>query len=243
MTLTFRGFIKRNVVLATIIAAMSPAVARATDLPIPRKAPPMPHVAAPYNWSGLYAGGHFGYLWGRTRVDDDGVTTEHNAATNGIVGGVMLGYNWQIDRAVLGLEGDFGWSNAHGIGVVVPVPVITRGPNSYDVRWTSHVRGRVGYAFDNWLVFVAGGFAAADLNFQEGAVTTTFVTPGNGGKYYGWSVGGGVEWAFARNTFARIEYLYDDLGHKDYVGVLGDTYRVSLTGQTVRGALGFKFGP
>jgi len=91
------------------------------------------------------------------------------------------------------------------------------------------------------MVFAAGGFAAADLNFQEGAVISS--APASGGKYYGWSVGGGVELAVTRNAFARIEYFYDDLGHKDYVGVLGDTYRVSLTGQTVRAALGFKFGP
>jgi opacity protein-like surface antigen len=41
----------------------------------------------------------------------------------------------------------------------------------------------------------------------------------------------------------RIEYLYDDYGHKDYVGVAGDLYRVSLTGQTVRAALAWKFDP
>ena len=41
----------------------------------------------------------------------------------------------------------------------------------------------------------------------------------------------------------RIEYLYDDYGHKDYIGVAGDLYRVSLTGQTVRGALIWKFDP
>jgi hypothetical protein len=29
--------------------------------------------------------------------------------------------------------------------------------------------------------------------------------------------------------------------HKDYVGVLGDPYRVSLKGQTLRGALAWKF--
>lgn len=262
MTSSLRKFVERLVTLAAVYAALSPLIAFATDLPLPRKAaapapPPMPRVSAPYNWSGLYAGGHFGYLLGRTNVEDEGVLAERNAPTNGIVGGVMLGYNWQIEHAVLGLEGDFGWSNAHGVGTGGNdgggtggagaggglTPVITRGPNSYDLRWTSHVRGRLGYAADNWLFFVAGGFAAADLNFQEGAVNTILVPAANGGKYYGWSVGGGVELAATRNAFARLEYLYDDFGHKDYVGVLGDTYRVSLTGHTLRAALGFKFDP
>ena len=85
------------------------------------------------------------------------------------------------------------------------IPLITRAPNIYDVRWTSHARGRLGYAADNWLFFAAGGFAVSDLSFQEGAISTTFVPASSGGKYYGWSVGGGVEWAFARNAFARVD--------------------------------------
>ena len=264
----------RSVALAAMFAAMGPVATFATDLPLPpmvTKAPPLPAAVAPYNWSGLYVGGHLGHLWGRTHVEDNGEIAERNARTDGVVGGVMLGYNWQIQRLVFGLEGDFGWTNAHGVGTGPPepdpepapapppppppppvlalppppalIPVTTHGPNSYDVRWTSHVRGRIGYAVDNWHFFVAGGFTMADLSFHEGTITTTFVTDTSGGKYYGWSVGGGVEWAFTRNLFARVEYFYDDFGHKDYVGVTGDRYRVSLTGQTVRGALGWKFDP
>jgi len=256
-------------VIAAELAAM-PFVANAADLPppargpMPAKAPLMSPAVPPHNWAGFYAGGHFGYLWARTRVDDEGVTAERNARTDGVIGGAMIGYNWQVDRVVFGLEGDFGWTNARGVGSTPPVliPVITQGPNSYDVRWTSHIRGRLGYAFGDWLVFAAGGFAAADLSFREGAITTTFVqAPGgggggggtltaltrggpianDGGKYYGWSIGGGIERAFTPNLVGRIEYFYDDYGHKDYVGTLGDAYRVSLTGQTVRAALVWKF--
>jgi len=243
----------RSIALAAAFIAISPAGAFATDLPVPMvtKAPSLRPTAAPFTWSGLYLGGQFGYLWGRTHVDDDGVTTERNARTDGVIGGAMIGYNLQIERLVFGLEGDIGWTNAHGVGTSSPpppapvlIPVTTHGPNSYNARWTSHVRGRLGYAFDNWLVFAAGGFAAADLSFQEGAIGTTLVpAPITGGKYYGWSVGGGVEHAFTANLAGRVEYLYDDFGRKDYVGVLGDPYRVSLTGQTVRGALTWKFGP
>jgi outer membrane immunogenic protein len=93
------------------------------------------------------------------------------------------------------------------------------------------------YAFDNWLFFVAGGLAIADLDFHEGGAA---FGP-TGGKYVGWSIGGGVERAFTRNLVGRIEYLYDDYGHKDYIGVAGDLYRVSLTGQTLRGAMIWKF--
>ena len=108
-----------SVALAAMFAAINPAVAFATDLPLPpmvTKAPPLPAAVAPYNWSGLYVGGHLGYLWGRTRVEEGGAVTERNARTDGIIGGAMIGYNWQIGRAVFGLEGDFGWTNARGVG-------------------------------------------------------------------------------------------------------------------------------
>jgi len=244
-------FARWGVSFAVTVAVMNPFDAFAADLPqtMYTKAPPAIAAAPPYRWSGLYIGGHLGYLWGRTRVDDDGVTTEHNARTDGVIGGAMIGYNWQIDRVVFGLEGDFGWTNAHGVGSSEPpppvlIPVTTHGPNSYEVRWTSHARGRLGYAFDKWLVFAAGGFAASDLRFQEGAINTTFVpAPASGGKYYGWSVGGGVETALTANLIGRVEYFYDDFGHKDYVGALGNPYRVSLTGHSVRAALAWKFDP
>ena len=213
-------------------------VASAADMPV--KAPVPKAAKLPYDWSGLYLGGHLGYMWGRTRVEEDGVVTEPNATTNGTVGGVLLGYNWQSGAVVFGLEGDFGWTNAHGTGQAVIIPTI-QAPNTYDVNWTSHVRGRVGYAFDNWLFFIAGGFAVADFDFHEGAITTPVVP--TGAKYTGWSIGGGAEVAFTRNLVGRVEYLYDDFGHKDYIGSTGDPYRVSFRGQTVRGALAWKFDP
>jgi outer membrane immunogenic protein len=130
--------------------------------------------------------------------------------------------------------------HAHGTGAVT-APVIIQAPNTYDLNWNAHLRGRVGYAVNNWLFYVAGGLAVADLDFREGAITTV-VQPA-GASYFGWSIGGGVEVAVTRNFVARIEYLYDDYGHKDYTGSDGDPYRVSLTGQTLRGALIWKFDP
>src|ERR1700690_105358 len=215
-------------VLVAFIAAVSAIavtqVASAADMPVKAPITKAPIAAPPYDWTGVYVGGHLGYLWGRTRVEDNGVVTEPGAKTDGVIGGVLAGANWQNGPVVLGLEGDFGWIHAHGVGVVA-LPDL---PNTYDLNWTSRVRGRGGYAFDNWLFFVAGGLAIADLDFHEGGAA---FGP-TGGKYVGWSIGGGVERAFTRNLVGRIEYLYDDYGHKDYIGVAGDLYRVSLTGQT-----------
>jgi outer membrane immunogenic protein len=241
------------------------ATASAADLPVKAPYYKAPVAAPAFNWSGFYAGGHFGYLWGRTHVEEDAELVERNAATNGVVGGVLGGYNWQLGAWVLGLDADFGWSNAHGRGSSPPPPpeVTTLvEPNRYDINWTSHVRGRVGYAFDTWLVYAAGGLAVADFTFHPGDVVTTTTTfgfdpntgvlvsdattsrasrPSTSKTYAGFSIGGGVEHAFNSWLIGRVEYFYDDFGHKDYASPDGDTYRVGLKAQTVRGALSVKF--
>jgi hypothetical protein len=73
---------------------------------------------------------------------DNGVVTETNVPTNGVIGGALGGYNWQNGALVLGLEGDFGWTNAHGNGAVPQSTEVRQ----YDFNWTSHVRGRAGFA-------------------------------------------------------------------------------------------------
>jgi outer membrane immunogenic protein len=78
----------------------------------------------------------------------------------------------------------------------------------YNINWTAHVRGRAGYATGKWLFFAAGGLAVADATVHE-------ELPAEGGKYFGWSIGGGVDYAFTRNLIGRVEYLYDDFGHRD----------------------------
>jgi outer membrane immunogenic protein len=216
--------------------ALSPIVrpAIAADLPVkPGPAYKAPAAAPAPNWNGWYLGGHAGYLWGETTVWDDGILVEKDAKTNGFVGGLLTGFNWQTGSWVLSLEGDFGWTNAHGTGnnpSPPPPPIV----NHYDFNWTSHIRGRVGYAFDNVLVFVAGGLALADFDYSQ----TTGIQRGT--VYTGWTIGGGFDYIFYRNWIVRLEYLHDEFGSKNYL-IDAEPYRVKLTGDTVRGALMYKF--
>jgi outer membrane immunogenic protein len=237
----FMRYLIAAIAAAVSVVALAQA-ASAADMPVKAPVNKAPY-AVPYNWSGFYVGGHVGYLWGRTRVEEDGVVTDDGAPTNGVIGGVLAGYNWQTGQIVLGLEGDFGWTHADGTGAVLPPPppvVVLETPNTYRINWTSHVHGRLGYAVNNWLPFIAGGLAIADFDFHEGGDVSVPVV---GAKYVGWSIGGGFDYAFTRNFIARVEYLYDDFGHKNYTGSDGDPYRVSLKSQTLRGALIWKFDP
>jgi len=69
----------RYIAIVTIVLSMDSIAAFGTDLPprMPVKAPPLVSPLL-YDWSGPYIGGHLGYLWGRTRVEEDGAIVEDN---------------------------------------------------------------------------------------------------------------------------------------------------------------------
>jgi outer membrane immunogenic protein len=103
------------------------------------------------------------------------------------------------------------------------------------------VRGRVGYAFDRNLIYLTGGLAYGGLNgnWWHGSTSNQ-----------GWTLGGGIEYAFTDNWTGRIEGLYVDLNSGNHSashtrnGVLG-TYTVSGNsgsgGGIVRAAVNYKF--
>lgn len=232
-------FLVSTVAAASVVVGMG--AASAADLPAPMytKAPVVNPV---YDWSGLFVGGHFGHIWGRSQVFDNGVLTEAGAPTNGAVAGFLAGFNWQTGPLVLGIEGDFGWSNAQGHGTSPPPPpAVQRAPNTYDLRWDSHFIGKAGFASDRWMVFATGGLAVAGFSFQEGFLPPAPAANSISKTYVGFSVGAGVEYALTQNLLGRLQYIYDDFGSKNYTAVDGGTYRVRLTGQTLRGALSWKF--
>ena len=77
----------------------------------PRPAP-APYYKAPpafiplYNWTGFYIGVNGGGGWGRSTWDTAGGFN----ISGGLVGGTV-GYNYQYDQAVFGVEGDIDWAN------------------------------------------------------------------------------------------------------------------------------------
>jgi outer membrane immunogenic protein len=165
-------------------------------------------------------------------------------ATNGVVGGVIGGANWQFGSFVLGADADYGWAAGHG-NSAVPVTTSVTAVYDYDLQWTSHVRGRVGYDLNGTLLYVAGGVAFAYANvsravsLQGAFVTTTFLA--SDATYTGGSIGAGVERAITNQLTGRVEYLHDDFGNQTYTSATGVLYRVHLTGDTLRGALTWKF--
>ena len=214
---------KARLALAGVALAFGFQSAQAADMVQP---------AASYDWAGPYVGVDIGALWSSTDVTDNGVLVESNASTDGIVGGVLGGFNYQDGQMVVGLEGDFGLSNAHGTGVAVFEP------NKYDLEWTSHARARVGFAPDEGplLLFVAGGLAVSRFQFTEGE---------SGDKtsktYLGGSLGAGAEYGFNKSLTARVEYVYDNFGMGSGLITIHD-YKAKLEDQSMlRASLNFQF--
>lgn len=178
--------------LAILIAGPSSAA----DLP--RKAPVYQPQPLPFSWQGFYIGVNGGYGWGDSSLTGaGGSSTIH---PNGGMVGPTVGYNFQLGSFVYGVEGDIDYSWMRGTGDAPCAGCEVR--NDYFAT----VRGRFGYAFDRWLPYVTGGAAIGDIKISAPDAGSQFV------DRFGWTVGGGLEYAFATPWSAKIEYLYADLG-------------------------------
>ena len=202
--------IRSLIAAATLIAG--PAMA--ADMGVPLKAPPAP-IAPPFSWTGFYLGGNVGAGWSNGNVTDTlfGVNWNGNNNNNAtFVGGGQVGFNYQFNSIVIGVEGDFDWfANNNNSAAVTAFGTTVTGSNNG--RWLTTLTGRLGYAWDHVLLYGKGGGAwVGSNNFTVTNVATgASVAFNNNNTNTGWTAGGGLEWAFANNWTARVEY--------DYVGL------------------------
>jgi outer membrane immunogenic protein len=168
---------------------------------MPVKAPVV--VQSVYNWTGFYVGVHAGYGWGEMTSAND-ATIDHEP-TGGLFGG-QIGYNWQINQFVFGLEGDLAYSTIDGDDTSTFGAFTING--DHKMKYLGTVRARAGLAHDRFLFYVTGGFAWAKV---DGNLTVVGVISGSDTlNLRGWTAGGGIEYAFTRNWTVRAEYLYVD---------------------------------
>ena len=208
-------------VAALLAGAMTCGAASAADLsrPMYTKAPPAPLPMA-YNWTGWYLGVNVGGSWGHQDTTFNSaagiITTSNNV--NGVIGGGQIGYNWQLGSPwVFGIEADIQGSGQKSSGALslATGPVALNYEDKLD--WFGTVRGRLGYAIGDrgtWLPYITGGLAYGDSKISgSGAVAGTAVAFSNSDTRVGWTIGAGIEWAFADRWSAKLEYLHMDLGN------------------------------
>jgi len=229
--------------LSTI--ALAPVAADAADLY--RNPPPPAAYVAPAAyvdaniWQGFYAGLNGGYGWGN---NGDSITygtgdTSARAQPQGGFGGGQIGYNFQSGHLVYGVETDF-----QGGDIGDRIAGTTAGGNTFvsreGVDWFGTVRGRLGYAFGNVLVYGTGGFAYGDVH--ERAIDAGDLYR-NSGVGTGWVGGGGIEYKISPAWSVKAEYQYIDLGSEKLTDGLGNSASSLDTSlQTVRLGVNYRFG-
>jgi outer membrane immunogenic protein len=212
----------RKLLLATVAVAAFATTASAADMAARMPTKAVPYVSAAYNWTGLYVGANVGYGWARTS-DDLGAVSGN---LNGVIGGGQIGYNWQMNNLVLGFETDLQGSGQSQSWSATGVGFTATGTDR--VRYFGTVRGRLGFAWDRTLLYVTGGYAytnvGADASFTAGGVTTS---GSSNTTKSGYTVGAGLEYAFAGPWSAKAEYLYIDSGSQSVTsGVFTDNVRI-----------------
>jgi outer membrane immunogenic protein len=217
---------KKLLLAGAALAALGITSASAADLSMPTKAPPAYYQPQGYNWTGFYLGINGGGGIGRS---DYSGSNFGGASPNisGAVAGGTIGYNWQINQTVLGLEGDFDWSGIRG-------DTSCGGGFSCETRndWLATARGRLGYTFDRFMPYVTGGAAF-------GNVKTRIAGTGldNEDTRVGWTAGGGVEGVLSGAWTMKVEYLYVDLGNTD----VGLGTNADFKTHLVRAGLNYRF--
>jgi len=195
------------------LALSSLGAANAADLGPSRpwtKSQPAAVVALP-SWAGPYLGVQAGYLSGRSETSFPATGEFHTVDPKGFAGGLIGGVNGQWGRIVAGLEADLSFVDGKQTidTGFAPDPSVTQLQAKID--WNSHVRGRLGYGFDNALIYMAGGLAVAGVETQA-IDNLNGVSASWKETRVGWSLGGGVDWRVARAATVRLEYLYDNYG-------------------------------
>jgi len=187
------------VALAAVAAFGFASAASAADMPT--KAPMAPPPVA-YNWTGLYVGINGGGAWGREDWLDNAIGAPSFRPNGGEFGG-QLGYRYQWNQLVLGVEGTWDWA---GLRDTVSSAAFTE---EFKVKSIYTVTGQVGWAIDRWLPYVKGGWAGARTSLDLGGP----VTASNSQTNNGWTVGGGVDYAIWQNWILGIEYDHFDLNY------------------------------
>jgi outer membrane immunogenic protein len=210
--------------------------AMAADMAVKARPMPVPVVAV-YNWTGWYVGGNVGYGRGGGNVDlaptnnptsigyfggtfPAFIPAHERLNPSGVIGGGQVGYNWQWDRLVAGIEADIQGADGRGTVNTLVAPITSLTTQRLD--WFGTVRGRIGLAANSVLFYATGGLAYGQVNH-------VFSTNNDGGGAFeniasrdtraGYAVGAGVEWGFAPQWTVKAEYLFLDFGSPTFATI------------------------
>jgi outer membrane immunogenic protein len=239
---------------ALAVSSFAPGASAGGDL---APAPP------PFTWTGAYVGLHAG--WMQTDLDwafNPPVTAAANQAfslsTDNWLWGLHLGYQHQFGQWVAGVEFAFNatgddWGSHSGFGIGTGFAearindLVTIGGR---LGWTGGGQWLAGVPWmpsRQWLLYISGGYAVADIHSRQRLVSGTFLRGDD--EHHGWYLGGGIDFALSRNIVFGIEYQHVSLDTENHCAapcLIGSTNNrdIDLDADIVRARLSFRFvGP
>ena len=243
---------KHRLIGVAALAATLSAPALAADMGVPPPPPPAPT----YSWTEFYFGGNVGWAQGKASwCSGEGVavcsTNTYSASPTGITAGGQFGFRWQSpSNIVIGAEVE---ASAYNLSQQLPSSVVANqlltttltNPQTLDVE--------IGYAFNRFLVYGKGGYAATEAEFS--ALNPT-LTPGvslsHTGWLNGWNVGGGVEYMLFSHLSLGLEYKYYQFSNSNISNLMDNAGTVvscafcsfgTTSAQSVTGRLNIKLWP
>jgi outer membrane immunogenic protein len=251
--------VKRLIAIAAL-AGLGATAASAADMTAPV-------AGSAYDWSGFYAGAHIGAAYGHIDAIDvqppqggffsdlivpGGAGSGFGFSDTNIAGGLHLGYQWQSDQFVFG--GEATWT-ATAIDKTITSPYFPDSDiETGKLKHYATVVGRVGYAFDRFMVYAKGGYAGGEVSFRAHDFNSFAqgVTYEQSGWQNGYAVGLGVDYALTDKLILGVDYTHIDLGSKTGTGPnvfddgsLGnnpETFKIKATADVVMARLSYKFG-
>ena len=231
-----------SAVVAAALSVGAGSIVLAADMPL--KAPRA--MSLQYNWSGFYIGANGGYGTASSNWTDDpslGSTDLGGHRTTGGFAGGQIGFNWQYGMAVAGLEAELDWANLNGSHVD---PLL----HSLNTKVTTlgTITGRLGVAYwDRTLLYAKGGLGFAQFKYDDFVTAGGALNGNSSSSRWGWTLGAGIEYGFAQNWSAKLEYDYLGFNpHRiNFAGGAGGAYVQDIRNdiQLVKAGINYRFGP
>jgi outer membrane immunogenic protein len=233
----------KKLVVGLFGLAVFASSALAADLPVRTAFTPSP-VLAPYSWTGCFIGGNGGGLWARKdwveQAPVAGAAGGHTISS--WVGGAQVGCDLQFGNwLVVGVQGDYDWTDAHG----EHTDLITGTIDRTRVKSIASVTGRLGFGWDHWLYYGKGGAARAQDDYHRlvGGIPTAFAKENRNG----WTGGVGVEYAFNHWMSMFAEYDYYGFGSRTVGfltpgGAFNSNVAIKQNVQLVKVGVNFRWG-
>ena len=286
----------RTLAIAAVVgSALFTGIATAGAADMRVKALPMAAPPPAFSWTGFYIGANVGGAWTPdtgssefgplfppfavlppitpvfTVIPGQLASLTGGGSQSGVIGGGQIGYNWQVQQFVLGVEADVVGTDLKGSSAsatrsfgppILPITVTQTVTVDFGrIDWMASFRGRLGFAVDRVLFYGTGGAAVAEFGGARATVVNgpgiglpagTFTsTSGGNTTRWGWTVGGGIEWAFNQNWSLAGEYRHTDFGNRgttvNIPDGLGGTFapvaaNARLTVDQATARLNYRFG-